>query len=136
MTLLDNWKQKFGETARAAAKKSGDLVEITKLNINIGNEEDRIRKVYYDIGRIVYDGYNDGDELSLKLKNHCEKIKLYEANIEEMKKKVRELKDVKECVNCRAELDELMVYCFKCGEKQPENKDEEEKPTIDDDTKE
>jgi len=37
MAFFENLGKKVGEAAQAAAKKSGELVEVTKLNVNINS---------------------------------------------------------------------------------------------------
>lgn len=118
MSIFDNISKRVSETAKAAAKMSGDIVEVTKLNMSIGAEEDKIKKVFADIGKTVYDAHASGKEVAENLKELCMKVESYEKNIEEMKKKILELKKVKMCPRCDTELEIDMVYCFKCGEKQ------------------
>jgi predicted RNA-binding Zn-ribbon protein involved in translation (DUF1610 family) len=117
MDNFESLKQKFTDTAKFLVKKSNDLAEITKININISTEEDKIKKVYYEIGKAIYKSYrsNESDE---KYKSECEKIRLYEKNIEEMKKKIRDIKSIKVCDTCGSELEDEMGFCFKCGNKQ------------------
>ena len=43
MSVLDNFTRKVSDTAKAAAKKSGNVVELTRLNMNIGAEEEKIK---------------------------------------------------------------------------------------------
>ena len=119
MSLFDNISKKVSETAKAAARKSGDIVEVTKLNMNIGAEEDKIKRVYSDMGRIVYESYSGDEEIPENLKALCEKVDTYHKNIEEMKQKILELRHIKACPACGMELGMEMTFCFKCGEKQP-----------------
>jgi hypothetical protein len=130
MSIFENISKRVSETAKAAAKKSGNIVEITRLGVSISAEEDKIKKVCTDMGRIVYEAYTGGEGIADELKELCGKIDAYEKNIEEMKQKILELKNVKECPSCGAELDIDMAFCYSCGEKQPvpqpiEAKDEE-----------
>jgi len=54
MEFIKDLTRKVTDTARVAAKKSSDMVEITKLNFSIGSEEDKIKKIYMQIGETVY----------------------------------------------------------------------------------
>lgn len=127
MTLLDNITKKVTETARAAARKSGDLVEVTKLYMSIGAEEDKIDKVYVQIGKVVYERYTEGKAIDEELKILCEEIKGYMDNISDMKQKIFELKKIKYCPACDTELDIEAAYCFRCGAKQEIPQQEVEK---------
>jgi len=118
MAFFENISKKVTDTAKAAARKSGDLMEVTKLNLNIGAEEDKIKRKFMEIGKTVYEAYKKGEELPYACRDLCEKVKEYERNIEEMKAKVLQLKGLKNCPSCGAELDEEFAYCPKCGAKQ------------------
>lgn len=119
MSIFDNISRKVSETAKAAAKKSGDLVEVTKLTMSIGAEEDKIKKTFTEIGKAVYESYKAGDEINDSLRELCAKVESYEKNIESMKQKILELRNVKVCPGCGIELEIDMAYCYKCGLKQP-----------------
>ncbi|MCR4434770.1 MAG: zinc ribbon domain-containing protein [Clostridiales bacterium] len=133
MSVFDNISKKVTETAKAAAKKSSEIVEITKLNVNIGAEEDKIEKTYAEIGKAVYASFNEGKEVGEAFTELCGKIKSYEENIRSMRQKIYELKNTKLCPGCGAELDMEIAFCPKCGTKQEmpkpaETEDEEKKP--------
>jgi len=130
MSIFENLTKKVTETARAAAKKSNKLVEVTKLNMNIAAEEDKIRKLYGEIGKMVYETYENTGEVPDKFRELCERIKEHNDNICEMKQKILELKNIKYCPGCNAELERDVAFCPKCGTKQeipqPEVAEEEE----------
>jgi hypothetical protein len=118
MSVFENFTRKVTETAKAAAKKSSDLVEVTKLNMSIGSEEDKIEKVFKEIGKTVYESFARGENVDEMFTDKCKEISAYEENIKEMRNKVLELKNTKVCPNCREELDIEVAYCSKCGTKQ------------------
>lgn len=118
MSVFDNLTKKVTDTAKAAAKKSSELVEVTKLNINIGAEEDKIEKVYADIGKMTYASFARGEQISEAYKVNCEKIKSFEDNVNKMKQKILELKNTKLCLGCGEELELSIAFCSKCGTKQ------------------
>ena len=120
MSVLDNITKRVTDTAKAAAKKSGSVVEVTRLNININTEEEKIRKIYTDIGKQLYEDYNEGKIIGEKLLEHCLKIDDIIGSIADMREKILELKNIKACPNCGMELDIEMEYCYKCGRKQDE----------------
>lgn len=118
MSVLDNLTKRVTDTAKAAAKKSGNMVEVTRLNMNIGNEEDKIKKIYTEIGKIIYDEHLEGGTVSETLLEHCGSIDAINKNIDEMKQKILELRNVKACPECGIELEMEMAFCYKCGRKQ------------------
>ena len=118
MSMFENLTKKVSDTAKAAAKKSSEIVEVTKLNMNISAEEDKIKKAFADIGKQVYEAYSNGEEVAENYKSICEEIRGYEDSIKETKQKILELKNVKVCPNCGAELELDTAFCSSCGTKQ------------------
>jgi archaellum component FlaC len=110
MSLFENLSKKVTDTAKAAAKKSSELVEVTKLNMAIGSEEEKIEKTYSAIGKIVYELYDAGEEVNAEFSEQCEKIKSYEANIKDMKQKILDLKNIKICSSCGAEVENEVAF--------------------------
>lgn len=128
MSILDNITDKVTKTAKAAAKKSGDIVEVTKLNISIGAEEDKIEKLYKQIGKEVFNKYQDIEQIPVDIKSYCEEIQKHMENIAQMRNKINELRKIKYCPSCNHEIDYDALYCPKCGAKQgepTENKENE-----------
>ncbi|HHV59915.1 MAG TPA: zinc ribbon domain-containing protein [Clostridiaceae bacterium] len=130
MSFFDNLSKKVSNTAKSAAKKSSNLVEIAKLNMNISSEEDKINKLYAEIGKIAYSSYSAGKEVPEEYKTQCESIKTCLDNIKNFKKQIMALKQIKECPSCGNELEIDAVFCSKCGAKQeiikPENSEAKE----------
>ncbi len=86
MAFWRTWEESR-EAAQAAAKKSGELVEITKLNVNIGSEEDKIQKLYTQIGKSIYEKYSVSGAVDQDVLENCEAVKVHEQNIKALKKK-------------------------------------------------
>jgi uncharacterized coiled-coil DUF342 family protein len=118
MSVLDNLTKKVTDTAKAAAKMSGSVVEVTRLNMNINAEEEKVRKIYSDMGKQLYEDYTEGKSVGDKILEYCVKIDEIIATIDEMREKILELRNIKACPNCGMELDIEMEYCYKCGRKQ------------------
>ncbi len=118
MSMLESFTRKVTDTAKAAAKKSSELVEVTKLNMSISSEEDKIEKLYLEIGKTIYESYAKGETTSDLFVEKCKQIDSYNSNIKEMRRKILELKNEKICPECREELDISALYCSKCGAKQ------------------
>lgn len=120
MSNFENFTKRVAETAKAAVRKSGDIVEVTKLNLNIGTEEDKIKKLYVDMGRMVYELYLNGDEVSSVLVDNCEKVGNHEKAIQELRQKILQLKNMKACQECGSEIEMDFEYCPRCGGRQEE----------------
>lgn len=117
MAFLENLGKKVGEAAQAAAKKSGELVEVTKLNVSIGQEEDKIHKLYLQIGKSVYEKSKAEGVADDYVKEACDAVAAHEQNIKALREKIAEIKGIKSCVSCGAEMEKAQIFCSKCGAK-------------------
>ena len=54
----------IGEGAASAKEKSQELIEITKLKGVIHNEEEKIKKNYLELGKLVYQKHKDVGDTS------------------------------------------------------------------------
>jgi DNA-directed RNA polymerase subunit RPC12/RpoP len=117
MAFFENIGKKVGGAAQAAAKKSGELVEVTKLNVSIGTEEDKIEKLYAQMGKLIYEKYITTGTADEELVEICEQIKVHEDSIKALRSKIAEIKQVKSCSNCGAEMAKDQVFCAECGTK-------------------
>jgi hypothetical protein len=92
MDFINNVGKKLGNAAKTATKKSEGLVEITKTNLSIGSEEDKIKKLFTEMGKELYARFANGESFDEPTNGKCAEIKAVEDNIETLKEKVRNLK--------------------------------------------
>ncbi|MDQ2086354.1 hypothetical protein RBH29_07920 [Herbivorax sp. ANBcel31] len=118
MTFLKDITKRVSNSAKVAAKKSGNMVEATKLGLNINTEEEKIQKAYAKIGERIYNLYESEETVDNEYKEVCEEIMKYKENIQSMKDKILLLKNIKICPECDAELECKDAYCNMCGAKQ------------------
>lgn len=111
MAFLEN----LGKAAQAAAKKSGELVEVTKLNVNINSEEDKIQKLYAQIGKSIYEKFAATGETDDEIRQTCEAISVHEQSIKNLKDKIADVKGTKQCIGCGTEMEKAQIFCSKCG---------------------
>ena len=120
-TFWENLGKKFGETAETVTNKAGEMVEIQKLKSQIralenGNESD-----YVDLGRMVYEQFKNGAEVSVEASGLCEAIQSREESIREYEKMIVDVKGDFSCPSCGKTVVKGMSYCPYCGEKTPED---------------
>ncbi len=118
MDSLSKIAKSVGDGAKTAVKKSEDMVEVAKLNKSITNEEDRIKLTYIEMGKIIYSKYENNEVIEDELIEFCNKIDEFHDNISSIKQKIAEIKNVKVCSNCGAEIELATEFCVKCGSKQ------------------
>lgn len=117
MDLLNDIGKKITTTAKTVTKKSEDIVEITKLNLTIGNEEDKMKRMLYEIGSELYRSYINGKALEDSYDSKCTEVKQIEENIKALKERILLLKGSKVCKVCDSVVDLEVNYCPNCGEK-------------------
>lgn len=118
MDSLSKLAKSVGDGAKTAVKKSEDMVEISKLNRSISNEEDRIKLTYNEMGKIIYSKYQKNEIIEEDLIEFCNKVDEFEKNISSIKQKIAEIKNVRICSNCGSEVELSTEICVKCGAKQ------------------
>jgi hypothetical protein len=78
--------------AVTVAKKSGKMVEVSKLNLNISSEKDNIDRLYKKVGEIVYEKYKNGEIIDRDLEEDCKAIVEADENIGKLQKKITTIK--------------------------------------------
>lgn len=117
MDKLSDIGRKVATAAKSVTKKSEDVVEITKLNLTIGNEEDKIKRLLYEIGSELYRGYTSGKAYEGFYGKQCEEVKQIEENISLLRERILVLKGNRTCSRCKSVVSLDVNYCPHCGEK-------------------
>lgn len=120
--------------ANNVAKKSSDLVEVSKLSVSVASEEDKIKNFYNEIGKLIYEKFENEEDFKENLDedilDKCNEIRSIKDSIVTLKEKMKELKNIKVCPNCKTEMKLETQFCPKCGEKQEMPKKDEDDNII------
>jgi rRNA maturation endonuclease Nob1 len=117
MAFLNNLKDKVGNLAQSAAQKSGEVVEITKLNMNIKTEKEGIESLYQQLGEYCFRKYASGETDDQKVTELCEQVKIHLENIDFFEEKINEIKNMVVCPSCGNKILKANKFCGKCGAK-------------------
>lgn len=126
MTEFENAMKKVTDVIHAAARKSGEILENTKISYNISMEKDKIAKLQTKIGAKFYKIYKEGGVVPEAIIADLEAISEIEEIIRGLEKTIYDSKPFKFCSECGARLELSDVYCAKCGAKQHEAKAEDD----------
>lgn len=114
--MFDKFSQKVKDVTDTVGQKANDLIEEGKLLFKIRDIEKDIEKLFYELGRLIYDAQENLSELK------DEKIREMKAVIDEKKgvlielrHALAELKGEKFCSNCHTNNRTDSNYCNKCG---------------------
>lgn len=127
MEFFEKLGKKASETYKSAAEKTNKLASETKLKLKISDNKSKIKDIYTDIGKKVYQKYTVDGDLDIKdeIKEELEKIDELSNEIKEFERQKLELSDIKQCINCKNEIDVSAKFCPNCGVEQPEIKEPE-----------
>lgn len=97
--------------AKTATKMAGDTIEVTKLRKTIADNEDKIERLYKEIGKTMYKNYKTSNEEEINLTEIYENIDNIYIEIDEAKEKICEIKNLRMSSNCGAELTRDIQFC-------------------------
>jgi hypothetical protein len=90
MAFLDKIGKKIGDVAGSATDMAKDFAETTKLNSEISAEEKQINQWFLEIGKFIFESEKENPESVVA--ELIGKIKLSQQTIEELKRKIEEIK--------------------------------------------
>lgn len=122
MKKVEKTAKKIGETAtdtyNVVVDKSGKMIEDTKSKIAISEKENQIEDIYMEIGKTVYDMYQQGEDVGEKFKTEVEKIDALKKEIAEINIKILASKGLKTCNECGKIISADSQFCPNCGKEQ------------------
>ena len=122
MEFFEKLGKKATETFNSAAEKTNKIASETKIKIRINDCKSKIKDLYQDIGKVVYQKFVLDGKLEVKedIEEQLSKISELTNQIEEYEKQILDLSDMKQCVNCKNKIDKNAKFCPECGAEQPE----------------
>lgn len=115
MGFLNNIGKKGAETTTRIAKEG-------KLRLKINENKSKIKDLYQEIGKKVYEKHIREEDINLKeyLQNELANLDDLSKEIENARMEILRLNQKKLCNNCFEQIPKNAVFCPKCGEKQAE----------------
>ncbi len=117
MAWFDQVKSTATKTAKLAKEKSTDLYEITRMSFAINEKENKIDKIFKNIGMLTYRDYENGTEFSEDIVLLLEDIDKKYEEIEELKAEINKLKSAEVCPSCKKSNPTGANFCLACGTK-------------------
>lgn len=113
MAFFEKIGEKLTNAGKDVAKKTKELADIAKLNMQISNEEDNIKNKYFEIGKLYYESFSSSPDE--KFVEFCSSISESKNKIDTLKDQIQEVKGVKKCSKCGAEIAYTATFCSSCG---------------------
>jgi uncharacterized protein (UPF0212 family) len=113
--FMNDFKQTLMKFTKTVTKTSSDLLKTTKLSMSLASEEDRLKGIYYDIGKKVHEIYMYGGALGKFFDDKYKEIVDAEDKIAEIKNQIDMAKGLKSCPKCGKSIEKNAGFCPKCG---------------------
>ena len=136
MEFFEKLGKKATETFNSAAEITNKIASETKIKFKINDCKSKIKDLYLDIGKVVYQKFVLDGNLEVKedIEEQLTKITEYTDKIEEYERQILELAKMKQCINCNNKIDISAKYCPECGTEQPEEEVHEVEVVNDEET--
>ena len=107
----------IGKAFSNAGQKTKNMADAAKLNSTISEEEKKLNSIYAQIGQTYIQlHFEDYEEpFAPLIQSYVESRK----RIEDMTKRVKELKNITSCPGCGADISGNAAFCSKCGYRMP-----------------
>jgi RNA polymerase subunit RPABC4/transcription elongation factor Spt4 len=115
MSFWDDLSRKVSQGTRTLSQKSGELLEIAKVKLDIASEKGRISNLYEEIGRVVYEDYRKGNLKEKPVLDKCQLIDEIYYKINRLNRKVVQIKGGSLCEGCGEVVGASQRYCHMCG---------------------
>ena len=125
MEFWDEIYKKVSDAASYTAKETGRLSGIAKVKFNLMKEKAKLEDAFKAMGEIYYKQIKKGEYDDKKIALAYDKIEKHIIEIERLETEINVINNTKVCSGCGEKLDEEMVFCPKCGVKQPSDEAED-----------
>lgn len=117
MGVFEDVFSKARSAADYAGKKTGEVVEITRLRLSVSDAEGKLNKAFAELGEKVYGAAKDQSDCTDFIHEKSGEIDGLYAQIQELNEKIAALKKEKKCAGCGYSNPEEASFCLKCGAK-------------------
>lgn len=119
MSRFDEFVDEFVFMAKNAAdvasKKTGEVVESSKIRYQMKQIEWEIEKAYAKLGAIVYESKKSDDNFDEVIQLAVREIDDLKQRYDELAGKLRDYKNVVKCPGCGRENENTDSFCSRCG---------------------
>ena len=128
MAFFDELSDRIINTSKTAVSKAKEVADITKLKTEIISEENRIKSLYAEIGKMFCE--KEAGEIDPEYQPLLEKVAVSKAAIAEYKAEIQKIKGTCQCPECGAEAAADAQFCSACGAPMPPKDHTVEKETL------
>lgn len=96
-------------------EKTNGFMSLAKIKFAISEEKSKIKDIYTEIGKSVYDNYTKGDYVEEDIREFCEKIDKHSEELMTLQKRAEEMGNGTKCPTCGENNKKDSAFCSKCG---------------------
>lgn len=115
MEFFEKIGSKISSGSKDVAKKAKDITELSKLNSRIKNYEDMIKELQLQIGRLYFEANRDNP--APEFMELFQNVINAQGAIDRCREEICNIKGVRSCVSCGAEIPNNSSFCPACGTK-------------------
>lgn len=116
MAFLDNLSEMISGKGKEAADAAKKVAEIANVKGRINGVETEIKKNYLKLGEAYYEAYKNA-EVTCEFEEYVQTIRDAKNAVEELNRKLNELKGDVVCSSCGASVKLGSAFCSNCGSK-------------------
>lgn len=110
-------KSRIKDTAESAGRIAGDMVELTRMKMQVVQYKGELSKAHEKLGAMIYNMMKVDEEDTSAVNVCIDEIDYILDKIQEAEEKVKELRKVSCCQSCGMEIPVDACFCPKCGAK-------------------
>ena len=132
MDFLNKLKNAANKTYKSASQKTGEFAKEAKLKMKMNENRAKIKDLYEEIGKIIYQKHIHGEEVKIKedLNTYCSQIDEISKEQEKLQEELLALKNKRICENCYTEIELGVKYCPHCGFEQEDINEDTSTETV------
>lgn len=131
MNKFDELFNKAKAVANAAGKKTGEMVEVSKLKLQVVQLNSDVDKIYKRIGELTYIQSRNNTDAKREIETAMAEIDKMYQEIEALNIKINDAQQMIKCQNCGAANSVDAIFCSRCGKSLNETANAEPENYVD-----
>ncbi len=113
MAFFDELKKQVSGVAQSAQKAA----EIARIQRLVNLKQDEFDALFAEIGQLYYGCFKRGEQPGEEMESRCARVDAVAAEIEGLKLKLDDLKQIRRCTKCGSVQNNESRFCAACGNK-------------------
>lgn len=113
--ILDDLGKRLTSAGKTTVQKTKELTDIARLNASINEEERAQKNLFLQLGREYFNNHAANPEEAFR--ETVQEITESLGRVKEMQKRINDIRGMRECEECGAEVRLGAIYCPACGVK-------------------